>query len=139
MSDTDLSDRIEAFLAQEPIGVVGASRDPAKYGHRVLAALLASGRNAIPVHPKEPSVLDVAAVPTVLDLPAGTRSISVITPPAVSETVVEAAVAHGIEHVWFQPGAESETAIATAEGAGLSVIAGGPCILVALAEERGRR
>jgi predicted CoA-binding protein len=38
----------------------------------------------------------------------------------------------GIKQIWMQPGAESSAAIASAEEAGANVIAGGPCLLVAL-------
>jgi len=50
----------------------------------------------------------------------------------ISETIVAQAVALGIGHVWMQPGAESPNAIQRAETAGLSVIADGSCILVAM-------
>ena len=57
---------------------------------------------------------------------------SIITPPPVTERVVEEAAAAGVEHLWMQPGAESDAAVARAEELGLSVIAGGPCLLVVL-------
>ena len=59
--------------------------------------------------------------------------ISVITPPPVTEKVVAEAVELGIQNIWLQPGAESDQAIAQAEAAGVNLIAGGPCLLVALA------
>ena len=55
-----------------------------------------------------------------------------MTPPAVTEKIVEQAHAAGIHHLWMQPGAESDRAIERAEELGLVVIAGGPCILVKL-------
>ena len=138
MHEESLADRIAAFIAASPIGVVGASADPAKYGHRVLAELLRSGRRAIPVNPRGGEILGVAVVPSVADLEEGTRALSLITPPAVTESVVDAAIELGIERIWLQPGAESAPAIARAEAAGLDLIHGGPCILVALSQERGR-
>jgi len=137
--DDDLGEKIAAFLASDPIGVAGASRDPSKYGHRVLAALLESGRRAIPVHPKEEEILGASTVPSVAALPPGTRALSLITPPPVSEKIIADALAHGFDRFWLQPGAESPAAIAAAEAAGAAVIAGGPCILVSLSQERGRR
>ena len=38
----------------------------------------------------------------------------------------------GIQHVWMQPGAESEQAVHRAEALGMNVIANGPCALVVL-------
>ena len=74
----------------------------------------------------------VAAVPDIASLPDGVRGLSVITQPAITEQLVEQAAKKGIRRIWMQPGAESAEAIAKAERLGLSVIAGGPCVLVAL-------
>ena len=57
---------------------------------------------------------------------------SIITPPPVTERIIAEAAALGIEHIWMQPGAESEAAIDLAQQANMNVLAGGPCILVAL-------
>jgi uncharacterized protein len=56
----------------------------------------------------------------------------VITPPPVTEKVVEEAGRLGIRHVWMQPGAESEAAVRRARELGINVISGGPCLLVVL-------
>ena len=48
--------------------------------------------------------------------------------PSASSAAAEA----GIKRLWIQPGAESHVAIESAQELGLSVIAGGPCLLVAL-------
>jgi predicted CoA-binding protein len=45
---------------------------------------------------------------------------------------MEDVIRSGARRVWMQPGAESGAAIRKAEAAGLSVIAGGPCVLVEL-------
>jgi len=45
---------------------------------------------------------------------------------------VEQAIRKGIKHVWMQPGAESDKAIADCEAAGINVIADGSCVLVVL-------
>ena len=38
----------------------------------------------------------------------------------------------GVKHIWLQPGAESEAVYKAAKGAGVDIIAGGPCVLVKL-------
>ena len=55
-----------------------------------------------------------------------------ITPPAITERVVEEAILKGIRNVWMQPGAESARAVACCVEAGLNVIADGSCVLVVL-------
>jgi len=68
-------------------------------------------------------------------VPTTKSAISVITPPAITELVVEAAAAAGVRMLWMQPGSESPEAIRKAEALGMEVIAGGPCFLV-LAHDR---
>lgn len=123
---------IEAFLKSEAFGVVGASEDRSKYGNKVLRCYLQNKKTAIPVNPKVAMVEGIASVATVNDLPDNVKSISVITPPAVTEKVVEAAIARGISNIWMQPGAESDAAIASCKAAGINVIADHSCILVVL-------
>jgi predicted CoA-binding protein len=65
-------------------------------------------------------------------VPATVRSLSIITPPQVSEKIVAAAIAHGIENIWMQPGAESPAAVALCRAHGVNVIADGTCLLVVL-------
>jgi predicted CoA-binding protein len=126
------SDPIEDFLAGDSYAVAGASRDRSKYGNRVLRAYLHHGRRAIPVNPHEPEVEGLATVPDVLALPEAVHGLSIITPPRVTERIVDQALEVGIRRIWMQPGAESASAIARARAAGATVIAGGPCVLVEL-------
>ncbi len=125
-------DPIDRFLESPAIGVVGASPRRHKYGNKVLRCYQQAGRRAIPVNPREPEIEGVPCVASVLDLPEDVRSVSVITPPAVTERVVEQAIAKGIENVWMQPGAESEAAVEACRQAGINVIADGSCVLVVL-------
>jgi predicted CoA-binding protein len=125
-------DPIDRFLASPAFGVVGASPHRYKYGNKVLRCYLQNGRRATPVNPNETEVEGLHCVPSVLDLPDDVKSISVITPPLVTERVVHEAARHGIENVWMQPGAESEAAVETCREAGINVIADGSCVLVVL-------
>ena len=123
---------IDEFLKAEAYGVVGASSDRSKYGNRVLRCYQEHGLKAVPVNPKETVIEGAACVASVLDLPADVASISVITPPSVTEQVVEQAAKKGIRNVWMQPGAESPRAISFCREHGINVIADGSCILVVL-------
>ena len=125
-------DPIDRFLASAAFGVVGASPRREKYGNKVLRCYQQAGRTAIPVNPREREIEGVACVASVLELPPEVKSLSMITPPAVTERIVGEAISHGIEHIWMQPGAESEAAIAVCREAGVNVIADGSCVLVVL-------
>jgi predicted CoA-binding protein len=123
---------IETFLAAPAFGVVGASADRSKYGNRVLQCYLQNGRKVVPVNPKEQEIEGIPCVASVAELPAEVQSISVITPPTVTEQVVRAAAAKGIKNVWMQPGAESSEAVDYCRQHNINVIADGSCILVVL-------
>jgi predicted CoA-binding protein len=127
-----LQERIRAFLAAGPYAVVGASRDRSKYGNKVLRAFLQHQMTAYPVNPYADEVEGLTCYPDLASLPERVNGVSIITPPHVTEKIVEQAAALGIKNLWLQPGAESEAAVASAEASNANVLAGGPCILVAL-------
>lgn len=130
-------DPIDEFLEGGPHAVVGASRDRDKFGNKVLRAYLAANRRAYPVNPMADEVEGLRAVADLASLPERVHGISVVTPPGVTEHIIEDAIAAGIRHVWLQPGAESAAALRRAQAAGISLVWGGPCILVEL-RRRGR-
>lgn len=128
----DLAQRIERFLAGSPHAVVGASRDREKYGNKVLRAYLQQEREVYAVNPGVDEVEGVRSYPDLASLPVPVHGASIITPPEVTERIVRDARELGIGHLWMQPGAESEAAVAAANEAGIVTIGGDACILVAL-------
>ncbi len=128
----DIQDRIRAFLDGRVFAVVGASTDRSKYGNMVLRVYQQKGLAVYPVNPKAREVEGLVCYPDLASLPEPVDGVSIVTPPAVTERIVEEAHEAGIERLWMQPGAESIKAVRRAEELGLQVIAGGPCILVTL-------
>ena len=124
--------KIAAFLAGSPHAVVGASRNRDKYGNKVLRCYMQHQRRVFPVNPHAAKIEGLIACADLGALPEPVHGLSIITPPHITETIVEQAADLGIGHLWMQPGAESPAAIDRAEAAGLSVIADGSCILVVL-------
>jgi predicted CoA-binding protein len=127
-----IAEQIEAFLGADAFGVVGASANRDKYGNKVLRCYQQNQRRAIPVNPAATEIEGLASLPSVDRLPDEAASISIITPPQVTEKVVEQAIARGIRNVWMQPGAESEQAVKACRQAGINVIADGSCLLVVM-------
>ncbi|WP_231875411.1 CoA-binding protein [Desulfuromonas sp. DDH964] len=127
-----MDQRIATFLAASAFGVVGASSNRDKYGNKVVRCYQQRNRTVIPVNPREEVIEGIPCVARVSDLPPEATSISIITPPSVTEQVVKVAIAHGIRNIWMQPGAESAAAIATCEAEGVNLIADGSCLLVVL-------
>jgi len=126
----ELQDQVDAFFNGEPFAVVGASTNRDKYGNRVLRLYQQKSLDVHPVNPRAERVEGLKAYPDLSSLPRTPHAISIITPPQVTEQVIEEAAELGIRHVWMQPGAESDEAVRQAESHGMNVIAGGPCILV---------
>lgn len=131
------NDLIDEFLSGRRFAVVGASRDRAKFGNTVLRTYLSSGYEVVAVHPRETEIEGVRCVAGVADLPDDVWGVSIVTPPEITETLVAAIAQRGIRRAWLQPGAESPRALSLARELGLSVIAGGPCLMVEL-DRRGR-
>ena len=124
--------QLEQFLSSPVFAVVGASTNRDKNGNKVLRCYQQNDRPVIPVHPQEKQIETVDCVASVIDLPDDVESLSIITPPRITEKVVELAAAKGIKHLWMQPGAESPAAVKYCEQQGLSIIADGSCLLVVL-------
>ena len=96
------------------------------------AALPALKSTIVGVNPKLTEVEGVPCHASLRAIPGAPRAVSIVAPPAAAAAIVADAQAAGVQHLWFQPGAEDATAIAAARAAGIHVIAFGPCLLVAL-------
>uniref|UniRef100_A0A1Y1NPE4 CoA-binding domain-containing protein n=1 Tax=Photinus pyralis TaxID=7054 RepID=A0A1Y1NPE4_PHOPY len=132
------------FFTSPFFAVVGASSNPAKFGHKVHAWYLDHGLNVTPVNPGSSSVSvggqDYATVPDLSGLPSPKQtSVSIITAPPVTVKVLEEAKKIGIPGIWLQPGTFDDAVLKLAleQGAFESVVYGdggrghdGWCVLV---------
>ena len=126
---------IKAFLHRENIfAVVGASRDPKKYGHQVYGDLRNAGYRVYCVNPNADEVLGNKCYPSLKVLPVKPDVVDVVVPPKITEQLVKTCKKLGITKVWMQPGSESETAIKFCEENSIDVIHG-VCVMV---ERRNR-
>ncbi|MFM8453887.1 MAG: CoA-binding protein [Gammaproteobacteria bacterium] len=127
---------IEQFLKAETFAVLGATGDRSKYGNKVLRCYLQHQKNNQRIYAinlrGSSRIENTPCFPSLSDLPEPVTSISIITPPKITEEIVKEAWAQKVQNIWMQPGAESEAAIEFCEKNNLNVIAGGPCILVEL-------
>lgn len=121
---------VQNFLSSKTFAVAGASNDRTKFGNRVFLTLLAHGKEVHPLHPKEEFVEGHKAYPTVHDLESVPEALSIVTPPHVTATVIDQAIAAGVKRIWMQPGAEHPEACERARTAGLEVIDDGSCLLI---------
>lgn len=124
--------RFDLFFDADGFAVVGAAANREKFGNKVLRCYMQHGMTVYPVNPRAREIEGLRCAASLADLPENVTSISVITPPAVTEQVVEQAIAKGIKNIWMQPGAESPAAVEACNQAGINVIADKSCVLVYL-------
>lgn len=125
-------DQIEQFMQSPAFAVAGASTNRAKYGNKVLRCYKQNNHPVTPINPRAKEIESLACVNSVLELPDNVGSLSIITPPKITEQVVQQAITKGIKNIWMQPGAESDIAIDQCKKNGINVIADGSCLLVVL-------
>lgn len=132
MENEDSAILVTQFLEEENIAVAGASQDRSKYGNQVVRALVEAGKRPVPINPKTDLIEGLKTFPELAASQRPVGAISIVTPPAVTEQIVQQAIELGIKKLWMQPGAESDKAIKAAQQAGIDLLHSGPCILVAL-------
>ena len=132
MNESDVHARVNAFLDGEIFAVVGATTVRAKYGNKVLRVYQQNDRKVYPVNRKGGVIEGLQAYESLSDIPEPIHGVSIITPPKITEQIVDEALELGIRHFWMQPGAESDAATQRARDAGAVVIPGDACILVVL-------
>jgi uncharacterized protein len=120
---------VDDFLTQRTLAVVGASRDPKKFGNMVYKDLRAKGYRVFPVNPNADAIEGDRCYPSLSALPEPVGGVLVVVPPAETERVTREAAQAGIRRVWMQQGAESEAAIRFCEANGIAAVHG-ECILM---------
>ncbi|KAL7627757.1 hypothetical protein AAE478_001952 [Parahypoxylon ruwenzoriense] len=127
---------VRAFFSSPKFAVVGASTNPAKFGHKVFTWYHAHSLPVTPINPASANIETPFGVhPTVKSLadlpdPAHT-SLSVITPAPVTLEVLREAKRLGIPAVWLQPGTWDDAVIKFARNAGAEGGDGYPGAVVA--------
>ena len=126
---------INKFLDKTNIfAVIGASRNPDKYGHQVYKDLKEAGYKVYPVNPNAKEVLGDKCYPKLKDLPTKPDVANIVVPPKIAEKIVRTCKTLGITKVWMQPGSESENAIKFCHENNIDVVYG-VCVMV---ERRAR-
>jgi hypothetical protein len=109
--------------------VVGASRDPEKYGHQVYKDLRSAGYEVYPVNPSAEQILGDKCYADIKRLPKIPDVVDFVVPPKVTEKILQTCIELGITKAWLQPGSESEEAIKFCEENGIEVVHG-VCVMV---------
>lgn len=108
---------------QPTVVVLGASRDPQKYGHLSVVAHQRAGYRVFPVNPHAPEIAGLPAFARLGDLPpmAVDRITVYLDPELTRELLPEIARLQPGE-LWLNPGADSPALVRAAQDLGLRVI-----------------
>jgi predicted CoA-binding protein len=113
--------RIDAFLAQRRIAIVGVSRTRG-FGNTILKTLVERNYDVVPINANADTLGGRLCFRGLAQLPELPDAVIAVVPPNQTLNVVEDCIRLGIRHLWMQQGSESKDAIARAESAGISVI-----------------
>jgi uncharacterized protein len=121
--------QINEFLDSQPIALVGASRNPKKFGYAVLKELKEKGMKIVPVNPQAEEILGEKAYSNVKMLPPEVKGIIVLTKKDKTAGVIRDAKEKGIKNIWIQQMADSREALDELKDSGINFIKG-ECILM---------
>jgi len=79
-------EEIQGMLGARSFCVVGASRDPEKYGHAVFRAIQSDGKTVYPVNPNADSIGKSRCYASVGDLPETVEVAVFVVPPDLDQT-----------------------------------------------------
>ena len=96
---------------QNVFAVVGASRNPKKYGHQVYRDLKEAGYVVYPINPNIEQILGDTCYPNLESLPVKPDVVDFVVPPKITDQILQICQNLGITNVWMQPGSESKRAI----------------------------
>jgi predicted CoA-binding protein len=113
---------MEIYQRTATIAVVGASADVTKTAYVIPSYLQSQGYRIIPVNPRADEILGEKAYAALSEIDPPLDVVDVFRPPAEAETVARAAIAKGVDVLWFQPGTHTEEAACLATEAGLTVV-----------------
>jgi uncharacterized protein len=112
----------EILRDAKSIAVVGASPEPGRPSHGVMAYLLRAGYRVVPVNPLADEVLGLRCLGSLAELGEPVDLVDVFRRPEHCGAVAREAVAAGAGALWLQLGIVSAEARQVAEKAGLDYV-----------------
>ena len=109
-------------MARQRVAVVGASTDPAKYGHKAVRAYQRAGWEVVAIHPTAEAIAGAPAYARLGDVPGQIDRVTLYLPPRLGLAVLDDIAAAEPAEFFVTPGAESDALLARARELGLEPI-----------------
>lgn len=120
--------RIEEFLGQKRLAIVGVSQRPEDFSRAIFREFHNRGYDVVPVNPAAREIEGQPCFASVREVQPPVSNVLLMTSPAVSEAVVRDCADAGVQRVWMfrggGTGAVSARAVGFCESRGISVIPG---------------
>lgn len=114
------------------VAVIGASRDPEKYGNKAVRSYRAHGHRVFPVNLHEKEIEGLPVYRSILDIPVALDATLVYVPPAVTLRLLPDIATKGPGRLFLNPGSEDDAVVARASELGLEPIVA--CSIVAIGD-----
>ena len=114
------------------VAVIGASRDPEKFGNKAVRAYRAHGHRVFPVNLHEKEIEGLPVFRSILDIPVALDTTLVYVPPAVTLRLLPDIAEKGPGRLFLNPGSEDDAVVARAAELGLDPIIA--CSIVAIGD-----
>ena len=103
MNSTPLETKVQDFLAQKRIAVVGVSRDNSQHptGNLIYHRLKSAGHDLFPVNPHMQTFEGDRCYPNLQAIPGGVDGAVIVTRPEITERVVHDCSDAGVRRVWM--------------------------------------
>ena len=131
MATTSLETKVNDFLAQKRIAVMGVSRDHSRHpvGNLIYRRLKGGGHDVFAVNPNMESFEGQPCFPDLKSIPGGVDGAVIITRPEATERIVRDCSDAGVRRVWMHQGmggrsSVSPEAVSYCRAHDISVIAG---------------
>lgn len=119
----------ETMLQKKVWAVVGANRNPEKYGNRIYKKLKDKGYEVYAVNPGYDTVEGDPCYPSLSALPVVPEVVNFVITPERVIGVLDEASRLGIRYLWLQPGTHDDAVMAKIAELGLEAVQA--CVLVA--------
>jgi len=121
-------ERIEEFLGQKRLAVVGVSHEPKDFSRTLFREFRQRGYDAVPVNPEAREIDGQPCFARVQEIQPPVPAVLLMTSPGVTDAVVRDCAEAGVKTVWMYraggQGAVTADAVKFCETRGISVIPG---------------